>query len=422
MPNAALVDQNTQFPKSVIKLAPGIWSAVGFAASNVHMIEGRDSVTIIDTTESTQAAENIRAEFRKLTDKPVGRIIYTHSHRDHISGATVFAPDGGVPVLASDRFSSDLVAVDHGAIAPNKALGRRTQAQFAIGLSPEDRINLGCGPGDRPMQGLGAGHIPPNRLIASDCDIDLDGVAARLIMAPGETEDHMLVWLPDQKVLFGGDNWYHAFPNLYAIRGTPYRDFAAWAASLGQMADLEAEVLAPGHTLPVQGAAMVREVLTTTRAAILHVMTFTADAMDRGLSMDDIAATISLPEALADKPWLGEFYGKLSWSARAFATGTLGWYDGNPTNLGRLGSVARAEHMAKLAGGQAALMRAAETTADLQWRLELCDHLIALGEPAKALKADTMIALADVEINATARNTYLWEARRLQSETGARDA
>lgn len=418
MPNPALVAHNDQFRKSVIELAPGVWSAVGFAASNMHMIEGQSSVTIIDTTESTKAAENVLAEFRKRTDKPVGRIIYTHSHRDHISGASVFASEGGVPIMASAAFMSDLVAVDQDVIAPNKALGRRTQAQFGIGLSPEERISLGCGPGDRPMQGLGAGYLDPTERIAADCDIDLDGVAARLILAPGETADHMVVWLPDSRVLFSGDNWYHAFPNLYAIRGTPYRDFAAWADSLAMLASLAPDVLAPGHTMPVVGAERIQEVLGSTRAAILHVMQTTARGMDEGLPLDDIVAAMELPGELAEKPWLGEYYGKAAWSARAFAAGTLGWYDGNPTHLGTLSSRARAGHIAALAGGAEALFTAARDTDDLQWRLELCDHLIALGEPAELLKAETMERLAEDEVNATARNTYLWEARRLR-EAGA---
>ncbi|PSL21990.1 alkyl/aryl-sulfatase [Shimia abyssi] len=416
MAHPALIEHNKQFPKGVIMLAPGVWSAVGFAASNVHMVEGAESVTIIDTSESTSAAENIRAAFAAHCDKPIGRIIYTHSHRDHISGARVFSQGGDVPIWASATFKSDLIGVDEGMIAPNKALGRRTQAQFGIGLNSEERVSLGCGPGDRPMQGLGAGFIAPTQRVATDQALDLDGVRAELILAPGETEDHMMVWLPEVGVLFGGDNWYHAFPNLYAIRGTAYRDFAAWAATLGQMAALGADVLAPGHTLPVAGKEKVREVLGTTRAAIEHVMQFTSDAMDRGLSMDDIAATITLPEALADKPWLGEFYGKISWSARAFAAGTLGWYDGNPTNLGTLSSKARALHVAALAGGVDALVAAAGLTGDLQWKLEICDHLLSLGHPAEQMKAEALVALAEDEINATARNTYLWEAKRLMAE------
>ena len=56
----------TQFAKAIIKLCPGVWTAVGYAASTQHMIEGTSSVTIIDTSESTKAAENVLAEFRKL--------------------------------------------------------------------------------------------------------------------------------------------------------------------------------------------------------------------------------------------------------------------------------------------------------------------------------------------------------------------
>ena len=74
----------------------------------------------------------------------------------------------------------------------------------------------------------------------------------------------------------------------------------------------------------------------------------------------------------------------------------------------------RAQHMADLAGGVEALFEQAKQTEDLQWRLELCDHLIALGAPAQGLKADTMVTLAETEINATARNTYLWEAKKLR--------
>jgi len=418
MVNADLLAHNSQFEKKIFEHAKGIWTAVGYAASNVHMVEGKDTVTIIDTTESTKAAENILAEFRKLSSKPIARIIYTHSHRDHVSGASVVVGQAGgdIPILASHKFQSDLMGLSVDRIAPDRALGMRTQAQFGIGLNSEQRVNLGCGPGDRPMEGLGAGYLPPTQLIEGDCEIDLDGVAAKLLMMPGETPDHMVVWLPKQKVLICGDNWYHSFPNLYAIRGTPYRDYEAWAQTLGKLAALQANVLAPGHTNPVYGAAEVEDVLTSTRQAIVHVMQFTADAMDRGMAVNDIAAAITLPDGLADKPWLKEYYGKLAWSARAYAAGTLGWYDGNATHLGSLSTEVRAGELAALAGGVDALLIAAEQTRNLQWRLELCDHLTALGRDMRELKAGTLEKLAEDEINATARNTYLWQAKRLRQE------
>ena len=415
MPNQKLIDHNSsQCSKSVINLAPGVWTAVGYAASNVHMIEGKNSITIIDTTESTEAAENILSEFRKLTDKPIRKIIYSHSHRDHISGASVFSPHQDIPILASSQFKSDLIDLNPNEVTPNLALARRTKAQFGIGLTNQERISLGCGPGNRPMVGLGAGFIPPTEYIDENCELNLDGVVTKIILAPGETADHLAIWLPEEKILFPGDNWYHAFPNLYAIRGTPYRDYSSWADSLAILNELKAEILAPGHTLPVIGANKVSEVLETTRIAILHIIKVTADGMNAGYSMDDIASTISLPCEIADKPWLEEFYGKISWASRAYAVGTLGWYDGNPTKLGTLDSVTRATHMVELAGGIKNLIEIAKNTKDLQWKLELCDHLIALSEPVELLKAETMEELAEREINATARNTYLWEAKQLR--------
>ena len=414
----ALVAQAEQTKKDIIKLSDGIYTAVGYAASNVHMIEGHNSVTIIDTTETTKAAENILAAFRQITDKPIARIIYTHSHRDHISGAQVFSEGQDIPIIASHLFKSDLVDVDASLIGANKALMRRTFMQFGIGLSDDERISLGVGPGDRPMEGMGAGFIKPNEIIHDDCDIELDGIKAQLINAPGETEDHLIVWLPEQKILFSGDNWYHAFPNLYAIRGTAYRDYQKWADSLSLMADLHPEILAPGHTRVVFGAEHVHEVLTTTRDAILHVMRETAKGMDDGLSLDDICVTLTLPAELADKPWLQEFYGRLDWSARAFATGTLGWYDGNPTNLSNISSKERAMEMAALAGGVEALKSAAHSAENARWALELCDHLIALGEDAHILKAERLEALAQTEINATARNSYIWAANELRKQKG----
>ncbi|MDB2610833.1 MBL fold metallo-hydrolase, partial [Amylibacter sp.] len=134
--------------------------------SNVYMIIGDDSLIIIDTSETTVAAENILAEFRKITDLPIKTIILTHSHRDHVSGASIFAEGGNPEILASTHFSEDslFVASDH--LQPAKAMQVRTKRQFGIDLSyPDEIIGIGVGPGERPLKGMGAGALPPTRRI-----------------------------------------------------------------------------------------------------------------------------------------------------------------------------------------------------------------------------------------------------------------
>ena len=243
------------FQKEVVRIADGVYQAFGYAASNVYMIVGDDGLVIIDTTESIGAAENILAEFRKLTDLPIRTIIYTHSHRDHVSGAAVFAEGRQPEILASTKFSDDSPAVASAHPRPTKAMQARTKRQFGIGLSyPDERISLGVGPGDRPMKGMGAGALPPTRRIGDEGEhISPCGVDLQLVIAPGETPDHMVVWYPAKKILFSGDNFYRSFPNLYAIRGTMYRDFDAWADSLDLLMNFDAEVLAPGHTRALIG-------------------------------------------------------------------------------------------------------------------------------------------------------------------------
>jgi len=421
-PNAELVAQNKQFEKQVVELKPDVFGAIGFAASNVYMLVGDDGLIIVDTTETTKAAENILAEFRKITDKPVKTIIYTHSHRDHISGASVFAEGGNPAIIASDNFESDLVAIDSSHPNPGKALMARTKRQFGMGLSfPNERVSVGVGPGDRPMGGMGAGYIEPSLLIPdSHTKINRCGLELELVKAPGETPDHIVIWYAKRQVLFCGDNFYSSFPMLYAIRGTAYRDFNAWVDSLDLLLEFDAEVLAPGHTMPVIGATKIREYLADYRDAIKSLVAQTVDGMNLQLGPDELAHSVRLPSELASKPYLKEFYGKVSWSVRAYFAGTLGWFDGNPTNLARLSSTQRGERTVQLAGGAEALLKVAEraaTEGDHQWVLELTDHLIAIDEKArsaKVLKISSMRAMADSEINAAGRNYYLLSAKELE--------
>lgn len=331
-----LLSQSAQFEKHLHKLSENVFSAVGYVASNVHFLVGDSGVIVIDTTETTQAAENILADFRQISPLPVTTIIYTHSHRDHISGASVFAGGRAVEIIAADNFASDLLPDASARPAPNAALMARTKRQFGIGLSSDERVSLGVGPGERPMKGMGAGFLPPTVQIAGATTLHREGFALELVKAPGETPDHLVVWLADQRILFSGDNLYHAFPNLYAIRGTSYRDFDAWADTMDQLMAFQPEVLAPGHTLPVIGAAQVTEALTGYRDAIRHVIAETVSGMNAGLDPVTIAAGLTLPAHLADKPYLKEFYGHIGYAARAYFAGTLGWFDGNPTSLGQL--------------------------------------------------------------------------------------
>jgi uncharacterized sulfatase len=418
----ALRAHTDMFRKEVIEVVPNVYASVGFGASVSSMIVGEAGVIIVDTTDSTKAAENTLNEFRKITDKPVRAIIYTHGHRDHVSGAIVFA-EGGTPEIYARHNLANELATEEG---PYQILQQRTMRQFGIKwLEPyTERVNIGLGPADKPEEGLGAGFMPPTRQFSGKMEaITIEGVSLELHAAPGETDDALVVWMPEAKVLFGGDNFYQAFPNLYAIRGTKYRDFHIWADSLDFMVKMNADHLIPGHTRPITGAEAVTKALSGYRDAIRYIIAKTAEGMNKGLYLDELADYVKLPDELAGQYALQEFYGTVAWSVKAYACGELGWFDGNPTSLFPSPPKEKAARMARLAGGAGALaeeMQQAEEKGEYQWAMELADIITMLDEEglhdaARSVKIKALRALADDQMNACARNYYLVYAKQLEA-------
>ncbi|MEE3922632.1 hypothetical protein V2I01_42605 [Micromonospora sp. BRA006-A] len=87
----------------------------------------------------------------------------------------------------------------------------------------------------------------------------------------GETDDATMAWLPDRRILCCGDFYAWVAPNA----GNPQkvrRHVAEWVRALRWMAGLGAEILLPGHGLPVVGADRVRETLlgSATLLSTLH--------------------------------------------------------------------------------------------------------------------------------------------------------
>jgi alkyl sulfatase BDS1-like metallo-beta-lactamase superfamily hydrolase len=417
----ALVTHSEEFTRGVLKVTDGVYVAVGFALANSILIEGSDGVVIVDTTETLEAASHILAEFRKITDKPVKAIIYTHSHPDHVGGAAAFVPAGvSVPIYAQEDVARNM---DKVATELRPIITRRSLRMYGSSLPPDERINLGIGGFLDYHEGSTVEALRPTQTFRDSLDLTVAGIRLQLVHAPGETDDQLFVWLPERKVLLCGDNFYKAFPNLYTIRGTSYRDPKLWAASLDKMRALHADFLVPSHTRPLSGSAAIDKALTDYRDAIRFVYDQTVRMMNQGLLPDEIAARLQLPAALAASPYLQQFYGKPSWSAKSIFAGTLGWYSGDAADLQPLEPAAESRHMIALAGGTSALddkIKTAVDQQDWQWALQLSGYALR-NDPGDHSARDARItalrALGSSETNPPARDWYFTAAQEL---TGTR--
>ena len=425
---SALERMREEFRRDVYEVTDGVYQAVGFGIANSIMVEGDECVFIVDVMGSMETAAEVRSALAKITDKPIGALVYTHNHADHVMGGLAFAPDGNVDVYAHET-TNDYINRFANVLRPIlRTRSSRMFGSYLRGGGPDAMQNVGLGPFVETLDpDATLGLIRPNKTFTDDLKSEICGVKVELVHAPGETNDQLFVWLPERRVLLPGDNIYKAFPNLYSIRGTLYRDVRLWVQSLDEMRALRPAHLVPSHTRAISGEDEIYETLTAYRDGIQFVHDQTIQGINRGLTPDDLVDAVKLPPHLAEHPYLQEYYGKVEWSVRGIFNGYLGWFDGDAATLAPASPDARAAGMATLAGGAEGLQRAAREALEqekYEWAAELATHLLRV-EPssteARQIKADALRALGRQQVNSNARNYYLTQALELEGEVEIED-
>lgn len=412
-----LIAHSEEFKKELITVTDGVHVAVGYALANSILIEGEKTNIIIDTTGTEETAREVKALFDAINPNPVESIIYTHNHADHTYGATVFA-EGSSPDIYAHSTTEIYLSRVIGILRP--IISSRSNRMFGNALPKEQVENNGIGPFlEIGRDGRKPGLLYPTKTFTDQIEFEAADHKIQLFHAPGETNDQLFVWLPEKKALFPGDNFYKTFPNLYTIRGTPYRDLVGWVNSIDMMRYLEPEYLVPSHTRPIVGKEKINTLLTTYRDAIQFVHDQTVRLMNLGLDPNEIAEQLVLPKHLGDSPYLKEFYGTPSWSAKNVFSGYLGWFDGNPSTLKPLPLKDEAEKMIQLSGDWDSLFKVAEDaflTDDFQWSLQLTDYLLRSrpdDQKTKLLRQSTLEGLGRQESNPNSRYYYLSSAAQL---------
>jgi alkyl sulfatase BDS1-like metallo-beta-lactamase superfamily hydrolase len=157
-------------------------------------------------------------------------------------------------------------------------------------------------------------------------EMTIGGRTFELAWTPGgETTDSIVVWLPEDRILFSGNLFGPLFghvPNLMTIRGDRYRDPILYIESLNTVLAYRPERLITGHFAPIEGADRIAEEVTTMRDAMQAVHDRTAELMNSGADVYTAMREIRVPEHLE----VGEGYGKTSWNVRAIWEMYTGWF------------------------------------------------------------------------------------------------
>jgi len=412
-----LIQHSQEFKKGVISVNDNIHVAIGFSLANSIMVEAEGGKIIIDTTGTIETGREVRSIFDRLNPYPIKAVIYTHNHGDHVFGARAFVDNEEIQVIAHET-TEDYINRILGILRP--IINKRSSRMFGSALPTESIENNGIGPFlEIGKEGRQTSLVYPTTKFDEFLELNIAGLDIHLYHAPGETNDQIFVWIPKYKALFPGDNFYKTFPNLYTIRGTPYRDLAGWVKSIDMMRYLEPELLIPSHSKPIEGAEEILKNLTDYRDAIQYVHDQTVRLINKGMTPDQIVNVIELPEHLTNSPFLQEFYGTPEWSSKNVFSGYLGWFDGNPSTLNPISKAEEAKKLVNLIGGRSKLIDEAKRSLEneeYQWVLQLTDYLLLDNpndEESIEIRTEALKFLGESNSNPNARYYYLSSAEEL---------
>lgn len=317
------------------EIADGLLYYKGLASAST--IDTGDGLVMLDTGGQLDT-DPLHAEVRRWrASAPLAAAVFSHHHVDHVFGTAPFERE------AADAGRPGPTVYGHADLGPNFDRYARTRGlnttlnrrQFAI---------------DSPKFAWPEHYRHPDVTYRDRLTFRRGDLTFELHHARGETEDCTWTWVPERRLLHPGDLFIWAVPNA----GNPQkvqRYLGEWAAALREMAGLGAEILLPGHGLPVFGADRIGRALTDTADLLQSIEDQTLALMEQGLPLDAIIHEVAVPPHLADLPYLKPVYDHPQFLVRNVWRLFGGWYEGEPDQLLPAPRAAQAREWVTLAGG-----------------------------------------------------------------------
>lgn len=242
------------------QISENIYAETGFHGCNPGYVVTSSGIVMIDAPEKPTDAMQFREHM-----KGKGEVIYqipTEPHRDHVMGnfffpGTVIAHQGAREAILSLLTSS---------------------------LSTEmimDKVKSIDPQGLPQMEGYVLKK--PSITFSKDLFLHLGKHTFHLMHLPGHTASEIAVYIPEERVVFTGDNVFHKVQTWFQEA-----DPDAWLRSLKIIGNLDVDVIVPGH-----GSVCDKNYLKEQTAFIEEWIEAVRKAKRQGLSKEEAQAKIS---------------------------------------------------------------------------------------------------------------------------------
>ena len=262
------------------KLAEGVWSIGGYSLANTTVIEAEDGLIVYDTGDTKEEGEHIREAIKKISDKPIKAIIYSHSHYTLGAGALVDNPDD-VLIIGHPKVNETVEASLQGGGSPSAIpevgpyMTPRLLIQFNNFL-PEEGPDAHLG-GELEL-GKPIAFLPANKTVENGQELDVLGIKMQFFTQYLSDDYNLTVYVPEKKLVMNNFLW-PGTPNIYTLRGGVFRDPLQWRDGLKVIRDLQPEILSNTHARAIIGKDEVMKRLT----GYMDQLTLTYDQTLRGI-------------------------------------------------------------------------------------------------------------------------------------------
>lgn len=396
-------------------LADGVYVLPG--QGNSLAIETDAGIVLIDASSYVHV-EAMIAELRSHTDSAVHAIVYSHGHHGYNAAVDLWQQHN------VERGDPPIRLIGHELVVKRHARYRETAELQTRMLSIQFNARR-----NRPLEELARG-LTMHELTETFTDSMTVVAGSRrveLLWAPSEVDDAIVVWLPDDGLLFGGAATPgFTIPNI----GTPLRTqryTIRWAETLERLAELGATTLVTEFGPVVKGDAIKHQLLATADA-LRWLRAEVVRRMNAGMSEREILADMVYPEEMFSQPWMRPTYGAPDYIVRDLFREENGWWDRNPTTLHPASpDSAAAAIRSAITDSAAVLTKARELAAagETQLALHVVD-LLALSdsnepdvEEARLLKAELCVTRSREVAPYVSRSCYRSSARLLEHGTNS---
>lgn len=297
-------------PIQARQIGPDVWQATG--VGNTHLIKTNDGHILFDTGLSTQVTKHIEALKPHMDGQKVSHIVLSHSHADH-SGGTKAWYEKGMEIVTHAEFGEE----------------QRYLTELQSYQWKRNRTLFPWMPESPPQLGLIAyGGITPTIKVANGQPLKFThgGRDIAIYALPGaEGADNLVLWLPEDRILFSGDFFgpiFPQFPNIFTMRGEKIRKPYEYAQSLKTIMELDPLIIVPSHRNPITDKVTIDDGLRRMHDATMYVHDSVVGGMNAGKSVHELMAEITLPAELE----LSQEHGKVSWAVKSIWEYYMTWF------------------------------------------------------------------------------------------------